>query len=685
MVTLGASTLSGNPVANAVTYMSKMSTFIKIPSPGVLSVDSDPSGLPLQVVLSSVTPTGVTINMDPNGGFTASAHRPHRRAGSYMFTYVAQNSQGRQSSAATVNLIFPAPSNLQVKVLDAQAYNNCNLNNACIAGLAPFPDYRWIIEEDKTFWVDPNCTTNSSISTPGCPAVVGPSGTSSTVPSFGVQFHTSNMDFVAQGCTGPLSCEGGQTMLDDRAANPAGRMSSQHAVCDVGNGACRPDTTLNGYTAVMPSQVHLDPAKRYYISVLPGDAGNPFPGNATPAACNGVEAAAGNTACGHTMSGAPIAPACNILGGPSACTATSAFTTPVSVLVLPTPLPTGKLSAIVFEDDFPLNGEQDSGGGNGTVAPIEPGLGGFNLVLWDTYGGLGDVTGQDTYDMFNMPLSNSLAGTKDPNNGNDACPISASATSAPANGGAGPGAPPAGGITGVIVTCPKYESDGHTLSPLAGQAVIANLMPEKFSVQAYPGADRIARGEEWVQTNTLDGQHPHDSFIRIGEPSYFQEYGPAGYHVNIGFANPAIINARAKDVCAGAGTPGSVGPCSNTIDGTVNVERLSRIPDERLYPSGSRDALAWTQCWVSLGDPDSEDFAFTMCDANGNFKFTNVPGGNWRLTIGDQWNDQIIDGLSTPANVGCASTAPNGTNNATTCPGGLQPSTWATSASRNGR
>ena len=209
----------------------------------------------------------------------------------------------------------------------------------------------------------------------------------------------------------------------------------------------------------------------------------------------------------------------------------------------------------------------------------------------------------------------------------------------------------------MIVTCPKYEADGHTLSPLAGQAVIANLMPEKFSVQAYPGADRIARGEEWIQTNTLDGQHPHDSFIRIGEPSYFQEYGPAGYHVAIGFANPAIINARHNDVCAGAGSPGAVGPCTNTIDGQVDVQRLSRIPDERLYPSGSRDALAWTQCWVSLGDPDGEDFMFTKCDANGNFRFTNVPGGNWRLTIGDQWNDQIIDGLSTPANVGCIPTA----------------------------
>jgi len=259
--------------------------------------------------------------------------------------------------------------------------------------------------------------------------------------------------------------------------------------------------------------------------------------------------------------------------------------------------------------------------------------------MTDTYGGLGDVTGQDTYDMFNMPLSNALAGTIDPVTGLDASPISAQATADPTQAG----------ITGMIVTCPKFEQDGHTLSPLAGQFVVANLMPEKFSVQAYPGADRIARGEQWLQTNTLDGQHPHDSFIRIGEPGYFQEYGPAGYHVAIGFANPAIINARHDAVCAGA--IGAVGPCTGTVKGQVDLQRMSRTPDQRLYPSGSRDGFIWTQCWVSLGDPDGEDFMFTKCDANGNFQFTNVPGGNWRLTVGDQWNDQIIDGLSTPANV----------------------------------
>jgi hypothetical protein len=678
LVTLGGSTLSGNPVANAITYTSKMASFLKISSPGVLSVDSDPNSLPLQVVVSSVTPaSGLTINMDPNGGFTASLSSTPTGTTTATFTYTAQNSQGKTSSPATVTIVFPAPSNLQVNVLDAQLYNNCNLNSTCISGLTPITDYRWIIEEDKTFYVDPNCTTNSSITTPGCPSVVGPSG-QSTVPTFGVNFHTSNMDYVAQGCTGTLSCEGGQSMLVNCTAvgTPVGctAVGLQHvpAVCDLGNGACRPDPTGNGFTAVLPSSVHLDPAKRYYISVLPGDAGNPFPSYVGQPVCSATGGTSTLGTCGHTMGGAPVPPACNVLGGPNACTTSSAFTAPVNVLVLPTPLPTGKLTVIVFEDDFPLNGEQDGGGGNGTIAPIEPGLGGFNIVLWDTFGGLGDVTGQNTYDMFNQPLSNSLAGTIDPVTGFDACPVSPEVTAnvlGTGNNTGTAGANPIGsqqGITGMIVTCPKFESDNSTLSPLAGQAVIANLMPEKFSVQAYPGADRIARGEQWLQTNTLDGQHPHDSFIRIGEPSYFQEYGPAGYHVSIGFANPAIINARLADVCNGAGSPGAVGPCSNTIDGQVDVQRLSRTPDQRLYPSGSRDGFAWTQCWVSLGDPDGEDFMFTSCDANGNFKFTGVPGGNWRLTIGDQWNDQIIDGLSTPANVGCVPTPP-----ASTCTGGL--------------
>ena len=88
--------------------------------------------------------------------------------------------------------------------------------------------------------------------------------------------------------------------------------------------------------------------------------------------------------------------------------------TSVSVLAQPSPYPPGKLSVFVFEDDFPLNGEQDAGGGVDVLATNEPGLGGFQIHLWDAMGGNGDFTGQMTYDMFNQPLTNSLQGTIDP-------------------------------------------------------------------------------------------------------------------------------------------------------------------------------------------------------------------------------------------------------------------------------
>jgi hypothetical protein len=637
-VTLGAAAPDTAGIAmNGITYNAKVAGYISIPPPGPLSADKDNAGYPLSVVTSPAPSSSCTsLSIEPNGGFIATAPAT---AGACQFTYTAKNSQGI-SGTATVTILFPPPSNLSVKVVDGMAYKNCQGDSTCINGLTPINDYRWIIEEDKTFYVNPVCTTNTATPPAGCPQP-----TATTVPpTFALNFHTSHMDYVAQGCTGTAptdqSCEEGQTVL------------GVPSVCEVGNGICVPGTQ---WTATLPSQVSLDPGcgfpthptalpcsttavpypKRYYISVMPGDAANPFTfgyaGN--PAACNPVSG--GTTTCGHGMGGASI----------TWNTVTNSWN-PVIVLSEPSPYPSAKLSVQVFEDDFPLNGEQDAGGGIDVIATNEPGLGGFEIILWDVRAQFGDATGQMTHDMFNQPLSNSLAGTIDPATGLDACPISPEIT---ANALTGDGS--LQGLTGRIVTCPKYESDGVTLSPLAGEAVVPNLMPMQLTVQAYPGADRIARGEEWLQTNTLDGQHPHDAFVKIGEPAYFQEYGPAGFHVSVGFANPQIINARHVGVCNGTDLNLQATNCTNTVTGKVTMERLSRPPDERLYSSGSRDAFYWTQCWVSLGDPDGEDFILAKCDANGNFTLTGVPSGDWRITLEDQWNDQIVDGLSTPVGV----------------------------------
>jgi Abnormal spindle-like microcephaly-assoc'd, ASPM-SPD-2-Hydin len=580
-VTLGAATVeAGSGITCTVptpTYTSTVATSLSIKPPGILAFCKDAAGYPLTVNAASVSgtmsPSG-TVSVDPNGGLNASVSAP----GDYTFSFKPENSQGTPSaSAATVTLRFPAASNLAVTLVDGKTK----------AALSP-QDYRWIIEEDRTFYIDPNCTTNP-------PAAGCPTGTNGVLPTFGTNFHTSYMPVVAQGCVGTISCESGQSVLGTAS------------VCDIGNGACRPGSTK---AAVDPSQVVLDPTRRYYISVLPGDAVDP----------------------GHQMGGAQIV-----------YSTTTASWQPVSVIVEPLPVPPAQLSVFVFEDDHPLNGEHDAGGGIDTLSPNEPGLGGFNITIMDLVGGTGDAAGQMTYDEFGQPLSNSLAGTPDPTNpGIDACPITAN----PRTGFDGATSPT--GITGVIPVCPQYESDGVTLSPLAGQAVVVNLPPGRYGIVATPAADRIARGEEWLQTNTLDGGKDLESFLRVGEPSYFQEFGPAGYHVSMGFANPQWINDFGLGLCTGPGAPA----CTYSVVGKVTGVHMSRPADERLYSTGTRDTFGYTQCYLSLGSPDGGDISFTKCADDGTFTLSGIPAGDWRVTVFDQWNDQIVDGITTPVRVG---------------------------------
>jgi hypothetical protein len=565
----------------SASFTAKTARYLSIARPGILAGCTDEAGYPLTVDTSAVSKltgqgggTG-TLTVYLDGSFTASVSGPD----TYSFTYNVKNSQGTGVAAPAAKLTFPAGNGPSITLWDGTAKSALPGNPQ---------DYRWIIEEDRTFYVDPTNLINSSTQA------------ANTVPSFGTSFHTSYMPVVAEGCTGQNSCENGQTLLGAPAA------------CDY-QGIC--STAAPQKQVVKPSDVVLDTTKRYYLSVLPGDA---------------IDASSG-----HAMGGASI-----IFDKTKNAFVTADGTN--NIIVEPLPLQPAKVSVFVYEDDYPLNGEYDTGGGVDVMAPYEAGLGQFNITLWDDVAQAGDAVGQLTYDMFNQPLSNALAGTLDPVTGKDACPISVQATNDPTQAG----------ITGEIPVCPKYEADGTTLSPLAGHAVIANLPPGRYGVVATPGADRIGKGEEWLQTNTLDGQKAHDAFIRVGEPAYFQEFGPAGYHVSIGFANPAIINGRWPQVCTGGYNGSSANPCNHTVSGRITGVHMSRTPDERLYSTGSRDIFSYTQCFVSLGEPDGPDFAFAKCDANGNFTLPNIPTGNFRISVFDQWNDQIIDGYATPLTVG---------------------------------
>ena len=178
---------------------------------------------------------GGKVSLGPDGGFTATVPGP----GTYTFSYKAKNSQGTESAdGATVTLNFPEPSGLHVTLVDGKTK----------AAVAP-QDYRWIIEEDRTWYQNPNCTTNPH-------RQVARAMTAGIVPAYGTNFHTSHMPVVAQGCTGEKSCEFGQSSSYGVRA----------AACDVGNGICRTDASEK--SIVLPGEAVLDPNKRYYISVF---------------------------------------------------------------------------------------------------------------------------------------------------------------------------------------------------------------------------------------------------------------------------------------------------------------------------------------------------------------------------------------------------------------------------------
>src|SRR5467141_4175552 len=310
-VNLTAAAIGTAPSAGNTTYNANVAGYLAIKTPGVLSFDSDPSGYPLQVAVSTVAPaSGLAVTMSPDGAFTATLGTPNTAPATYTFNYQAQNSQGTFSNTATVTINFLVPSNLQVTVVDG--VTKIPLPQVAGANGVLTQDFRWIIEEDRSYYVDPNNTTNTTTGTTGPTAA----------PTYGVNFHTSNMPYVAQGCTGPNSCESGQTMLDTGTpcgatpGVPAGCSPTagthQPAVCDVGDGSCRIVAAGIAKTAVLPSQVSLDPSKRYYISVLPGDAADPF-------------YAAGPV--GHGMGGAPIPFACTLVPPATTCTGTFADVT----------------------------------------------------------------------------------------------------------------------------------------------------------------------------------------------------------------------------------------------------------------------------------------------------------------------------------------------------------------------
>ncbi|MBW1988060.1 MAG: multicopper oxidase domain-containing protein [Deltaproteobacteria bacterium] len=241
----------------------------------------------------------------------------------------------------------------------------------------------------------------------------------------------------------------------------------------------------------------------------------------------------------------------------------------VEVTVNPLPLPTAQITVFVFEDTTPINNAPD--------LPQEQGLAGFKVLLFEAAGKKGVGGGAVMMDAF----GNMLGTTYNPD--------------------------------GTI----DKMGDMNIYTDENGVAVIKNLPPAKYGVQVVP-----PEGEGWQQTTTIEGTRTIDAWVKANEPPYFQEFGPPGWHVFIGFVKPmedtTVLNGN------------------NQVTGQVVNMHMSRPPDHRMWPG---EALS--SCWVGLNDlstGNGKGVYVAPCDpATGQFTISNVPPGTYELVFFDTY------------------------------------------------
>ncbi|BCV25162.1 SdrD B-like domain-containing protein [Gelria sp. Kuro-4] len=244
----------------------------------------------------------------------------------------------------------------------------------------------------------------------------------------------------------------------------------------------------------------------------------------------------------------------------------------------PHPLPLSRIRVHVFHDNHPVNGEDDF--------PLEMGLEGFRITVTD-------AVGEVTVDYFGNPLGTAYERTPEGN-------IVLDEFGRPV---------PIPGTGGVVLT------------DAAGNALIDNLAPGKYGVQAIP-----PDGTDWIQTTTIEGTHVIDAWIEEGNDGYSPREGFQAPLVWIGFVRPLDFPS-----------PGSEN--TGTIKGRVRTI-IEFIPPFKPLTLGE----PVDRPWLALSDigADDQQVYTGRGDSDGTFLIPNVPPGVYQLAIWDEPLDHII-------------------------------------------
>ena len=311
----------------------------------------------------------------------------------------------------------------------------------------------------------------------------------------------------------------------------------------------------------------LNPLKRYYVSVMPGK--------------NNLTAAGGPA---YQIGGAQVA----------------AGKTAVTVKMIKGDVPTGQISVFIFEDNQPINGAPD--------LPQEEGLAGFNLILYEAGGTYGASGGLVSKNAFGHPIGTEYKYTIDPLTQKKIFQF---------------------GLDGLPVVATL--GNGFVTSGQDGVARFKYLVPAKYTVFAVaPGGNNpTLKDQVWHQTSTIEGTKGIDAWPKPDEPTFFQEFGPPGHHVFIGFVK------NINDATALTGT--------QAISGRVVNMHTARPPEYTFY---NGDPIKSCRVGLNRVPGDRKAIYTTPCKADGTFSIPNVPAGTYQLAIWDDPLDLVI-GLTT--------------------------------------
>ncbi|MCW2642633.1 MAG: pectin lyase-like protein [Dactylosporangium sp.] len=280
-------------------------------------------------------------------------------------------------------------------------------------------------------------------------------------------------------------------------------------------------------------------------------------------------------------------------------TVTGGQTESVVVDMQPYPLPLGTIRIQVFNDTNPVDGTYE--------VDAEKGLPGFTAHL-------ADVLGQVSVDYYGNPLCTQYVRS----------------------------APDTAHLKGAIVFengKPKIApgSIGRCISDAQGNIVIENLGPDRYASQVV-----APTGQVWAQTTTLEGNFDHDIWVQENDTGLDTEQTIGGEpvpYVHFGFVSPKALPANAA-------TTGEIVGTAVVGRTYVGGQGGTTLPNNGV--AGASIAGPVSQPWVALSALGNGDQMVYMArgGTDGKFDITNVPDGDYQLTLWDAPQELIVDSFN---------------------------------------